>query len=163
MSQTESSVERGSNRRVIGLIVFLNVILLGWLLFASLGRRFMPSEGASLVVINDTFVPMIEMKLTYPGGEFAIPRLSPKQSVGNPARARGEFEATLSFRDEAGNSYRETVKIKPVGEFLILLHVLPVLDEATVTTAEQKEEKVLKASTSKVRILPSYRGENTNI
>ena len=78
-------------------------------------------------------------------------------------RNPGEFDATLTFKDEAGHVFKETFPIKPVGELLINLYVMPVWEESAARTADGAEDKVFKPSPSRVRILPSYQGENLKI
>jgi len=147
-----------SKNRVAGILIFLNLILLGALLYKSYLQALTPSGGVSITLNNDTLGPMIAMSLQYPGGKLDIPRIEPQQGVGLPIRDVNEFDATLTFKDESGHDYKETFHIKPLGEYLIRIYVQPVLEESVIKTADGKEEKVLKASTSRVRILPSYQG-----
>jgi len=149
--------------RIMLLVTLLNVILLGWLLYTTFVRPLTPSGGSMIAIINDTPSPMIDMSFSYPGGNLPIGRVDPKQSVGSPVQNPGEYDATLTFKDEAGHAYREDFHIKPIDELLIKIYVLPVWEEAMVKTADGTEEKVFKRSRSRVRILPSYQGENLGI
>jgi len=106
---------------------------------------------------------MIDMSFSYPGGNLPVGRVEPKQSVGSPVQNPGEYDATLTFKDEAGHAYREKFHVKPIGELLINIYVLPVWEEAIVKAADGTEEKVFKRSPSRIRILPSYQGENVDI
>jgi len=139
-------------------LIFLNLILLAALLYKTYGQSLTPSGGVAITLNNDTLTPMLNMSLQYPGGKLDLPRIDPNQGVGLPIRDVNEFDATLTFKDEAGHDYKETFHIKPLGEYLIRIYVLPVLEESVIKTADGKEEKVLKASTSRVRVLPSYQG-----
>jgi hypothetical protein len=149
--------------RVLFLITLLNLILLGWLLYTTFGQSLTPSGGASIVLINDTQSPMVGVSLSYPGGTIDLARIEPKQRIGSPVHNPGECDATLTFKDEAGHAYKETFRITPVGELLINIYILPVWEETIIKTADGTEEKVFKPSPSRVRILPSYQGENLRI
>ncbi|WZP00863.1 hypothetical protein EP7_002518 [Isosphaeraceae bacterium EP7] len=154
------------SRMPLLMLGLINLALLAALLVTS-GRvklpSVMPGVGASLVVLNETLAPMLEMTLTYPGGNFPIPRLDAGKSVGSPVNVPGECKATLSFRDEDGNPYTQEFTIKPVGDFLILIYVLPVLEPSEVELAGGSRQKVLVPSRTKARVLVSYQGENLNI
>jgi len=144
--------------RVLALILFLNFVLLAFFLYNTFGRSLTSSGGVAIALTNETFTPMIGMSLRYPGGKLDIPRLNPKEQVGHPIPNVGEFDATLTFKDAADHDYKETFHVKPLGDNLILLFIQPVLEESAIKTADGKEEKVLKASPTKVRILTSYQG-----
>ena len=62
-----------------------------------------------------------------------------------PCRTPGEFDATLTFKDEAGHVYKETFPIKPVGEFLINLYILPVWEESSGGDGRRRGGKGLQA------------------
>jgi len=145
------------------LLLGLNVIILCALLYSQFGRALTPSGGVSFVLANDTLTPMLEVSMSYPGGSFALPRLDPRKSVGNPISLASPFEATLSFKDEHGNTTKQVFTIKPLGELLIVIHVLPELEEATIKSEEGKEEKIIRPAASKVKILTTYVGENYSI
>ena len=148
----------GSKSRIHFFIFALNLILLVALLYKTYGRALTPSGGVSVAIFNDTLSPMIDLSVTYPGGKLNLARLGAGERVGQPIANVKEFDATLTFKDEEGHTFSETVHIKPLDELLILIDVLPVLDPSTVTTADGKEQKVLRASISKVRIITSYQG-----
>jgi len=101
---------------------------------------------------------MIDLTVTYPGGKLSLARLGPGEGVGQPIANVREFDISLTFKDEDGHNFSETVHIKPWDELLILIKVFPVLEPSTVTTADGKEQKVLRASPSKVRIINAYQG-----
>jgi len=145
------------------LIFALNLILLGSLLYATLGRAFTPSGGVSIVLVNDLPTAMKEMSFSYPGGTLDLPLLDINKSVGHPIPVTGQFDATLSYKDVDGNPIKQVISIKPLGELLIVIHVLPELEETVVKSPEGKEEKLYKASAAKVRIIKTYQGENFNI
>jgi hypothetical protein len=164
MNETDrGAASGGTSKRIVVLVLALNVILLLSLLYSQFGRSLTPSGGVSIVLANDMLTPMVDLSMSYPGGNFAIPRLDPGKSVGNPITVGTAFEATLSFRDDQGNLIKQAFTIKPLGELLIVIHVLPQLEEAVLKTAEGKEEKLLRSSATKVRILTTYQGENYNI
>lgn len=163
-----ATAPRGSSTRIVYWITFLNLALLGWLLYTNFGPAFSPGGGTSMVIINDTLTPMLDVTLAYPGGEFSVPRLSSGQSVGNPARFPGAFDAKLTFKDESGRAFEETFKVKPVGDLLLLVYVQPMLEPVEPEPAAGAEPpaagpRLLKASPDRVRILLSFQGENTNI
>ena len=162
MSTIETATRRPPTRALVLLLV-LTWIPLGWLLYDKFGRALTPSGGMSIVLINETRGPMLEAKFAYPGGDIAIGRLDAGRSVGNPVRYPGECEGTLTYKDEGGKPHEVKVKLRPIDELLIVLYVQPVLEDATVTTADGTQEPVLLASTEKVRVLVSYMGEDTKI
>jgi hypothetical protein len=53
------------------------------------------------------------------------------------------------------------VKIKPLGELLLLLYIQPVFEKSEVTTQDGKTMSVFKPSTSRIRVLSSFQGMNT--
>jgi hypothetical protein len=149
------------------LLGLINLALLAALLVTS-GRVKLPSglissAGASVVVLNETSSPMVEMTLTYPGGTLPIARLDAGKSVGSPINVPGECKATIAFRDEEGHPFTQEFTIKPVGDFLILIYILPVLEPSEVELAGGGRQRVLAPSNEKVRVLVSYQGENLNI
>jgi hypothetical protein len=153
----------GTTKRVLVLLFGLNVLVLCSLLYSQFGRSLTPSGGVSFVLANDMLTPMLDVSMSYPGGSFALPRLDPKKSVGNPITLGSPFEATLSFKDDRGNTIQQAFMVKPLGELLIVIHVLPELEEAVVKTAEGKEDKIIRPAASKVKILTTYQGDNYNI
>jgi len=150
--------------RIFLLVVVLNLLLLGGLLYKSFGHEYFNEKpGVYFVLINDTPSAMTDMSFEYPGGKLNLPpRLESKKQIGSSLQIPGEFEAVIAFKDESGNAYREPIKIKPVGEFLLLLYVLPVLEKAEIMTKDGQAMTVLKPSTSRARILPCYRGEDNS-
>jgi hypothetical protein len=159
--ENSSASKAGSRSRLTGLILAFNVILLGVLLYKTYGRALTPSGGVSVSLANGTLSPMIDLSLQYPGGKLDLPRLNAGERVGHPIADVKEFDATLTFKDEDGQAFKETVRIRPLDEFLILIEVLPVLEPATVETAGGAEMKVVKASPSKVRIITAYQAPVT--
>jgi hypothetical protein len=149
--------------RVVLLVSLLNALLLGWLLYTTFGKSLTAGDGVSVTLINNTPFALVDLSLRYPGGSLDLARVEPNQRIGSPLRNPGVFEATLTFKDEAGHVFQETFPVKPVGEFLINLYILPVWEEAPVPAGEGAEEKAFRPSTSRVRVLPSYQGENLNI
>jgi hypothetical protein len=164
--QDAESVPRPLERTggTLRLSLVLNGVLLASLVYLGAGR-FMgsPGGGVSIVVMNNTLGAMKNLKVSYPGGEIPIGPLGRDRQVGSPLPVQGDFEAVITFEDEADNAFKETVKIKPVGELLLILYVLPVLEESTVTSPDGRETRVLRPSTSHVRILPTFKGEDNNI
>ncbi len=164
MNQTADVASgRSTAKRMLVLLFALNVIILCSLLYSQFGRALTPSGGVSFVLANDTLTPMLEVSMSYPGGNFTLPRLDPKKSVGNPITLGSPFEATLSFKDEKGNTIKQVFMIKPLGELLIVIHVLPELEEAVVKAQDGTEEKIIRPAASKVKILTTYQGENYSI
>jgi len=147
---------RASRNRIVVFITVLNLILLVGLLYKTFGQALTPSGGVAVTLANETFTPMIDMSLQYPGGKVDLPRIDPQQGVGLPIADVREFDATLTFKDKDNHEYKETFHIKPLGENLIRIYVQPVLEESLIKTADGKEETLLKASKSRVRILTSY-------
>jgi hypothetical protein len=152
----------GPKSRIVLLVTALNVILLGGLLYKSFGEGLSREPGISIVLINDTPSPLIDVNFEYPGGKVSLPRIDPKNEIGSSVQVPGEFEAVVSFMDEAGNTFREPIQIKPVGELSLLLYIQPVLEKLDVTTQDGKVMSVLKPSTSRVRVLPCFRGAFTS-
>lgn len=163
MSTEGVAPETGKSKRLLGMIFILNLILLGSLLYVTFARSFLPGGGVSVVLANDMLSPMLDLSMSYPGDTFALPRLDARKSVGFPIPVSGPFDVTLTFKDEQGNTIKQSFAIKPVGEFLVVIHVLPEFEETTVKSAEGKEEKLFKPSTTKVRVLTTFQGENVNI
>jgi hypothetical protein len=126
--------------RISGLLLLLNVILLGWLLYTNFGRALTPSGGGSLILANDMPWPITELTLSYPGGSFTLPQLDARKSVGTPVPYPRQFEATLSFKGPGGVACKETFKIKPLDELLITIHIFPMLEESVIKSAEGLEE-----------------------
>lgn len=149
--------------RATALLLVLNVILLCGLLFATFGRTLLPGGGVSLVIVNETLSPMSGFKLSYPGGNFEIPQLPSKKSVGNPVPVSGDFEAVLTFEDEAGAEQTLSLPIKPLGELLIVIHVFPELEEAMEMDETEAEPKAVRIVPGKYRIVTTYKGENASI
>lgn len=161
-SQLEATPGRGAGNAT-RLLVFLNILLLGWIAYTHLGREFLPGGGVSIVVVNDTMDPMEGMTLSYPGGRISVPRLDAGRSVGSPIPIAGEFQATLTFKDGAGDERSEAIAIKPVGEFLIVVHVLPLLEESSIKGPGGEERRIVQPATGRYRIITSYQGENSKI
>lgn len=151
----------GPKSRIVLLVTVLNVILLGGLLYKSFGEGLSWAPGVSVVLINDTPSPLVDVTFEYPGGKVKMPRIDPKNEIGSSVQVPGEFEAVVSFKDEAGNTFRETIPIKPVGELSLLLYIQPVLEKLDVTTKDGTVMSVLQPSTSRVRVLPCFRGAYT--
>ncbi|WP_435008653.1 hypothetical protein P12x_005863 [Tundrisphaera lichenicola] len=146
----------GPRSRIAVLLVVFNVILLGSLLYKTFGRALTPSGGVSVSLTNGLLTPMVDLRLEYPGGKLELPRINPGERVGHSIANVKGFDAILTFKDEAGHAFRETISVQPLDEFLILIEVLPVLEESTLTTADGAEVEVIKASTSKVRVITAY-------
>jgi hypothetical protein len=155
--ETEAGAARARPKsRMVLLVTFLNVVLLGGLLYKTFGQALTPSGGVAIALFNNTPMAMNDLALEYPGGKLSLPSLGPAQQVGQPIADVREFDATLSYKDEDGNAYKETVHVKPLDELLILVYVEPVLTKSVVKTAEGKDESVFKAVPSKVRIFTAY-------
>jgi len=146
----------GTKSRVVPLLVVLNLIVLGGLLYQSFGRSLMPGSGATIDLINNTPGPMLDMVFEYPGGKLTQSKLDPRQGIGHSIPNLGDFDATLSFKDEQGHPFKEPVRVRPYNGMLVLLAVESVLETAVVKTADGKEETVVKASPNKVFVLRSY-------
>ena len=146
----------GPRSRLTALILAFNVILLGVPPLQDVRPRLTPSGGVSVSLANGTLSPMIDLSLRYPGGKLDLPRLNVGERVGHPIADVKEFDATLTFKDEDGHAFKETVHIRPMDEFLILIEVRPVLEPSAVKTAEGAELKVVRASASKVRVTTAY-------
>lgn len=151
---------RPKSRSVL-LLAVLNVILLGGLLYKTFAPTVTPSGGVMIILINNTFIPLIDLSLQGPGDQFKLARLDPGQSVGTSVKQGSEFECVLSFKDDEKHAYQEKFTVKPVGEFKVLIYVEPRLEELVAKTAEGREEKLLKASQSRVRIITTYQGDTT--
>src|SRR4051794_38328118 len=93
--------------RVLLLITLLNAILLGWFLYSTFGKSLATGEGVSITLINETPFALVDLSLRHPGGSFDLVRIEPNQRIGNPLRNPGEFESTLTFKDEAGHAFKE--------------------------------------------------------
>lgn len=148
--------------RLLFLVTCLNLLLLGGLLYKTFGAGFHSEPGINVILINDTPAQMVDVAFEYPGGKLNLSRVAPEERIGSPVPVPGEFEAVLSYKDEAGNAFRETIPIKPVGDLSLLLYIQPVLEKSEVTTQDGKVLNVLKSSTSRIRVLPTYRGAFTN-
>jgi hypothetical protein len=142
--------------RLVLLITLLNVILLGGLLYKMYGEALPSTGGVTLDLINHMPGPMLDVEFEYPGGKLALARIEARGDVGHSVTDLDEFEATLSFKDEQGHSYRTKVPVQAYGGLLALLAVQPILETTTVKTAEGKEEAVVKASPDKVFVVRSY-------
>jgi hypothetical protein len=144
--------------RISRLLLLLNVILLGCLLYTNFGRALTPSGGVSLILANDLPWAITELKLSYPGGSFTLPQLESRKEVGTSVSQPRRFDATISFKGPGGVTCQETFPIKPLDELLIAVHILPILEESVIKSAESTEGKIFKPSPSHVRILTSYQG-----
>jgi len=149
--------------RATALLLILNFILLGGLLYAMFGRSLIPGDGVSLVIVNETLSPMADFKLSYPGGNFEIPQLDSKRSVGNPIPISGAFEAVLTFADEAGVRRTLNLPIKPLDEFLIVIHVFPELEESLEQGEPGDEPGGVRILPGRYRVVTTYQGENASI
>ncbi|WP_165248895.1 hypothetical protein [Paludisphaera soli] len=147
------------------LSLLLNAILLGWVGYAQFGRDLIVGDGVSIVLANDTDAALIEPTIEFPGGNFKLPELSAGKSVGTSIQVPGRFDATLTCKDAAGASHSRKFLIKPIGELLVVLHVLP--EPATVPAASSEGPGVggeaIPPSPRGFRVIVSYQGENTNI
>jgi hypothetical protein len=150
-----------SKSRVVLLITLLNVILLGGLLYKTFARAVTPSGGVMLILINDTFVPLVDLTLQGPGDQFKLARLEPGGQVGTSVKYGSEFEAALAFKDDEGHAYEEKFTVTPVGEFKVVIYIEPQLEEVVTKSAEGREETLLKASQSRVRVITTYQGDRT--
>jgi len=155
----------GSSRLPM-LSLLLNAILLGWVGYTQFGGRFAGGDGVSLVLANDTGAAMADVSLDYPGGAFKLPALPVDKSVGTTIPTPGRFEATLTYKTADGASRSKAITIKPIGELLIVVHVIPPPAPAVAEEAEADagEPAPTPAPTApEARVIVSYQGENTNI
>jgi hypothetical protein len=147
----------------MALLVILNLILLGGMLYKTFGDKLGSGDGLTISLINDFPSPIVDVAFEYPGGKLTLPRIDPSVGISNAVQVPGDFDATLSFKDEAGNTFHESVNIQPIGELTLLLYIQPVLEKMDVTTQDGKAISVLKPSTGRARILPCYKGVNTKL
>jgi hypothetical protein len=147
------------------LSLLLNAILLGWVGYVQFGRDLIVGDGVSIVVANDTDAALVEPTIEFPGGSFKLPELAAGKSVGTSIQVPGKFDATLTCKDAAGVSQSRKFSIKPIGELLIVLHVLPEPAPPPVAAGEGAEDEAEAAPPSPrgFRVIVSYQGENTNI
>ncbi|QEH32160.1 hypothetical protein OJF2_06290 [Aquisphaera giovannonii] len=158
MEATEPPAPRSPNARLGTLSLALNLILLGWLLYGAFGRHLTPGGGVSLIIANDLPWQITELSLSHPGGSFALPVLDADQSVGTSIPVGTAFDATVTFKGPDGVACKEAVKVKPVGELLVVVRILPKLEEATLKSPSGAEEKVFKAAPGRARLVASYQG-----
>jgi hypothetical protein len=159
----EAALATGSNTskaeaktRIVPLLVFLIVVLLGGLLYQNLGHYLAAITGVTVDIINFTPSPMLDVVFEYPGGKAVSARIDPRRQLGHSIPNLNEFEGTLSFKNEQGNAFKEKVSVHAYNGMMLLLEVHPLLEAATIKTADGKEEKVIKASFSKVSVEQSY-------
>lgn len=163
MGSVESSLVAQTKSRIAFFVIVLNLILLAVLLYRTFGRSLTPGGGISFALINATPAPMLDVTLQYPGGKLSIPRLNPSQQVGQPVAYGSEFEATLSYKDEENHPHQNKFIIRPLDELLVLIYVLPVMEETVIKAADGIDQKVYKISPSKSRVSTAYQGENTRL
>ncbi|MDG3006883.1 hypothetical protein [Paludisphaera mucosa] len=166
---------KASGSRTTALSLLLNAVLLGWIAFAQLGNGRFGGDGVSLVLANDTEEAMIEPTIEYPGGAFKLPELPAGKSVGTTIPAPGRFEATLTFKDGKSATQSRKLAIKPVGELLVVVHVLPAPGSNAVPPptpaapgeggegASPAAPPAASAASPAFRVIVAYQGENTNI
>lgn len=151
---------------VTRLSLLLNVLLLGWAGYAQFGRDLFPADGISLVLANDTSEAMVAPTLEYPGGAFKLDELAAGKAVGTTIPVAGPFEATLKFQDAGGSPRSRTLSIRPIGDLLVALHVLPEIAPAPAPTPAAdapSPPEALPPAPQPVRVIVAYQGENTNI
>lgn len=146
--------------RVAALSLLLNAMLLGCLAYLQFGGRF-AGDGVSVVLANETSAAMIEPTITHPGGEFKLDELPAGKSVGTTIQVPGTFEATVAFKDASGAVQSRKVVIKPIGELLVVIHVIPEPIPAALAEPEGDAEK--DEAPPGVRVFVAYQGENVNI
>lgn len=147
---------------MLALSLLLNAVLLGLLGYRYGGRDLFVGDGVSLVLANDTVDALVEPALDYPGGSFKLPELPAGKSVGTTIQVPGEFEATLNFKDAGGSAHSRPVKIKPIGELLIVVHVLPGPAPVPAAAEDEAAEKPAAAPPG-ARVIVAYQGENNSI
>jgi hypothetical protein len=146
----------GKKSRLVPLLVLMIVVLLGGLLYQGSDKYLAGVGGVTIDLINDTPGPMLDVLFEYPGGKFTLPSLGPQGEVGHSIPSLADFDATLSFKNEQGQQYKETVRVRPYNGMLALLTVQAILETSVVKTAEGKEETMLKASAKKIFNVRSY-------
>ena len=143
---------------VLALSLLLNAIMLGFVGYKQFGAASFLGDGVSLTLANDTGAAMLEVSLAYPGGEFKLPDLPADKTVGTAIPVAGVFDATLTFRKADGGSVSRPVRIKPIGELLIVLHVI-----ADPVRASEEGQDQPASSPPGARVIVSYQGENVEI
>jgi hypothetical protein len=99
---------------------------------------------------------MLDVVLEYPGGKLEVPRLEMRDQVGHSISRLSDVDATLSFQDDQGHSYKQSIPIRPYDSLLLLLGVQPVLKTEFITTSDGKEEAVVKVSPDTIFVTRSY-------
>jgi hypothetical protein len=145
-----------SRSRLLALITLLNLILLAGLLYKTFGPSLTSNGGVTVALINSTPGPMLELAFEYPGGKLAVPKLGVRDQIAYSVMNLADFDATLSFKDERGHPFKESVRVRPYGGMLVLLDVQLILETSVVKTSEGKEETVVKASPTQVLVTRSY-------
>ena len=161
-SQT-AVVPTTSKSRVGLLLLLLNLILVGGLLYKTFVKTVSSSGGLMLALYNDLPSAITDVNFEYPGGKFSFPELQAHGQIGTPLNYGSDFKATLSFTDEDGKPHKESFKIRLQGDLLVLVFIEPVLEESVLKTSEGKEETVLKASPTRVRIITALQAPNSDI
>ena len=136
--------------------MLLNGVLLLGLLYKNFGESLASETGVTVSLMNHTAGPMLDVVFEYPGGKLELPEIEARGQVGHSIMKLSDFDATLSFKDEQGHSFKEIVTIGPYDGLLLLLSVQPVLETTVVKTADGKDETVIKASPDKVFVMKSY-------
>jgi hypothetical protein len=152
---SEATTAKPKSRALL-LLTVLNLVVLGGLLYKSFGEGLMPGSGVTINLLNNTPGPMLDMVFEYPGGKLTQPKVDAQQGVGLSIPHLGDFDATLSFKNEQGQPLKQSVRVRPYNNLLVLLAVEPVLETAVVKTADGKEETVIKAAPKKIFITRSY-------
>lgn len=145
------------------LSLLLNAILLAWVGYAQVGRHLLVGDGVSIVLANDTESTMLDPTIEFPGGSFHLPELAAWKAVGTSIQVPGQFDATLNYKDADGASQSRKFTIKPIGELLVVLHVIPGPPSAPVEASEAAEGALPPSPPRGPRVIVSYQGENTNI
>lgn len=151
--------------RAFVLSLILNAILVGCLLYVQYGRGLL-GDGVAVVLANETSTPMLDTTISHPGGDIRLDELPAGKSVGTTIQVPGTFEATVAFKDPSGAAQSRKVVIKPIGELLVVIHVIPepVPAEPVATDGEDEEGAPAAASgPAPVRVFVAYQGENVNI
>ncbi|WP_337175000.1 hypothetical protein [Paludisphaera sp.] len=159
--EIQAPARRPRSSLVLPLSLALNAVLLAWVAHGSGAIQRYLGDGVSLVLANDTATALASLTLDYPGGSFKLPELPAGKGVGTSIPLPGEFEADLSFKDASGEARSRTVRIRPIGDLLVVIHVLPAAptDAAEANGGEADGEAVPSPAP---RVIVAYQGENTN-
>jgi hypothetical protein len=150
-----------SNTRLLLMSAGLNLFLAGYLIYKFTVPEGTPSGGVTVDLVNEMPCAITDIVFEHPRGKLELPKLDVYQQVAIPIENVGDFDATLSFKDKAGNAFKEKVRLQPFSDQMLLVFIKPQFEEAVVKTAEGKEETVVKWSPKKVHLEAAFNKHKT--